>query len=794
MGKKYADKNTVSEERREEIREKLMEAAGNPSLRLLSEQDIVSAADPDSHEYGAVLEELDSLVDSGRIVRSRKGRYLLPQTYDLIPGTMRRHAKGFGFVTPDSGGEDLFVPRTEMRYAINGDRVLVRMMQERHGDHRVGIVERVVSHTVTHVSGVFFPSGGRGYVLADDKRMEDILIPAGKTMNAEKGDKVRVKITDYPSERSGMKGEIAEIYGRAGDSRAEAAAILGRFDIRTEFPEDVLKEAEQIGQRLSEAEMAGRKDLREKAIVTIDGADARDFDDAVRVERTPDGGFVLYVCIADVSSYVKEGSALDREALMRGCSVYFPDRVYPMLPTQLSNGICSLNEGEDRLALTAEMDIKSDGEISGYRIYESVIRSAARMVYSDVSDILEGNGGQAEQKYSQLLPMLHDMKELAGVLEKRRFREGSIDFDVSETLIRTDDQGVVISVEPEERRVANRMIEEFMLAANRVVAEHCFWMELPFVYRVHEKPDQLKMEQLKLFAGSLGLTLKGSCENIYPKAIEELLAQAGEKGCERIIGRVALRSMKKAVYDTECRGHFGLGFRYYCHFTSPIRRYPDLIVHRILKETLHGTIGDKRWRRLGKLTEEAAEISSQRERVSVEAERAMEKMLVAVYMSGFIGERFEGVISGVVHAGFFVELENTAEGYVRAETLADDYYIYDEKNYRMIGERTKRNFSVGDRVTVEVDRVSTITGDIDFRLIDEERGRERTERTGQTERRAAESPSLSRSFQGGNSVSGGRSSQGGRSASRSRSSQDRRSASGGAADGGRKKRRGRKKK
>ena len=714
MGKKYARKNEVGELRRTEIRKRLLEAAGDSSLRLSGEQEILEAVGAQVQEYGAVFEELDRLADDGKIVRSRKGRYLLPEAYDLLAGTLRRNAGGFGFVLLDNRKEEIFIPKSQMNHAIDKDRVLVRLMSERRGERRTGSVEKIVSHGLTFVTGTFVSRGKQYFLLPDDRRVDRVRIDGDKTMQARPGDKIRADITKYPDRASAMKGEVTEIYGRAGDSRAEEAAVLDRYDIRTGFSEEVLAEAERIPMKLSEADLKGREDLRGKTIVTIDGADARDFDDAVRVEKTPEGSYILYVCIADVSHYVKEGSELDREALLRGCSVYFPDRVFPMLPEKLSNGICSLNEGEDRLTLTAEMEISAEGDVKEYRIYESVIRSSARLVYGDISDLLEGTDEQLQKKYEELLPMLCDMRDLAEILAEKRAGEGSIDFEVPEPHIRTDAEGEVLLVEPAERRIANRMIEEFMLEANRVVAEHCFWMDLPFVYRVHDKPDPMKMEELKRFSGSLGLIFRGSCINVRPKTIQDLLQQAKERDCGSVIGRVALRSMKKAVYDTECKGHFGLGFRYYCHFTSPIRRYPDLTVHRILKETIHGTAGMKRYRRLTKLTQEAAEISTDRERVSVDAERAVEKIMTAVYMSRFEGEIFEGTISGVISGGFFVELENTAEGYVPAEVLKDDYYICDEKNYRMIGERRRRIFAIGDRISVRVDRVNTLTGEIDL--------------------------------------------------------------------------------
>ena len=783
MGKKYAVRGELSEERRAKIRESLLRAAGDEKTTLVSEQDVLHLVGAKPHEFGAVLQQLDQLEAEGALVRNKKGRYLLPETYDLFAGTLRGHRRGFAFVSLDNGSQDVYIPRSSVGNAIDGDRVLIRLFSETHGDHRTGSVEKILSRGVTFVTGTYAPERSFGFVITDGKFLPDVYVPQEDAMGARRGDKVKVRITKYPDEVSGLRGEVTEIFGAAGDSRAETEAVIARYDVRTEFPESVCGEAAGAPQKVTKKDRQGREDLREKTLITIDGADARDFDDAVRVERKENGSYLLYVCIADVAEYVTEGSPLDKEALARGCSVYFPNRVCPMLPAELSNGICSLNEGEDRLTLTAEMEISEAGEVVTYRIYESVIRSAARMIYTDVSDILEesdlsesadfsesagdsdgpedGNAVQKraevrekrdakeslKEKYRDLLPMLYDMRDLSEILARKRYREGSIDFDVAETQILVDEEGDVVSLEPAERRTANKIIEEFMLTANKVVAEHCFWMEIPFLYRVHEKPDQMKMEQLKHFAATLGFTLKGSCSNIHPKAVRDLLLQAEGSDSERVIGKVALRSMKKAVYDTECGGHFGLGFRYYCHFTSPIRRYPDLMVHRVIKETLHGALSDRRYRRLEKLMKEAAEISSVRERVAVDAERAVEKKLRAVYMSRFVGEKFEGIISSVVSAGFFVELKNTAEGYVPAETLLDDYYIFDEKNYRMVGERHRRIFAIGDRVVIRVDKVNTITDEIDFHLVtdDEEHGELQRKKSGPRRRKndVAERSSLS---------------------------------------------------
>ena len=418
MGKKYDSQNEIGGERRNEIRSMLIQAAGDRSVRLISEQDILSVIHPQPKEIGAVFEELDHMEAEGKLVRNKKGRWMLPEAYDLHPGIMRSHRKGFGFVTLDDGSKDVYIPRSNMGNAIDGDRVLIRLFSEVQGEHRTGSVEKITDHSITFATGTYSSGGNYGFVVTDSKNLEDIFVQKEDAKGAESGDKVRVQITKYPDDTVGMRGVITEIYGKAGDGRAESAAILDRYEVKTEFSESVLEKARSISQELTESDFKGREDLREKQIITIDGADARDFDDAVRVERIGDAGYRLYVCIADVAHYVKEGSELDREAFSRGCSVYFPDRVYPMLPEELSNGGCSLNQGEDRLTLTAEIEISPAGEVQGYRIYESVIRSFARMIYSDVSDILEKDDEALKQRYEELLPMLYDMRDLAEVLAK----------------------------------------------------------------------------------------------------------------------------------------------------------------------------------------------------------------------------------------------------------------------------------------------------------------------------------------------------------------------------------------
>jgi len=720
----------VGEDRIQELKQHALDLMASEGGRAYNEEEMAGILELQGKEIGAFVSCLDEMERAGQIIRNKKGRYMLPAVIAAVAGRLQVAKKGFGFLITDDGSEDVFIPKKEMNGALNGDRVLAKLVvDEPSGEHRVGYVYRILERGTTEVTGVFIPQKKYAFVISDDKRVEDIFIPQEDWNGAKAGDKVRAVITKYPENGIGLRGRVAEIYGKAGDSQAELAAVLRNYGIPEEFPEAVLREAEKIDQSVAETaassesahELSGgaagsRRDLRDQLIITIDGADAKDLDDAVNVKKLENGHYLLGVHIADVSHYVRENSELDREALKRGCSVYLLDTVVPMLPKQLSNGICSLNEGVDRLTLSVEIEIDPKGEICGYEIFESVIRSAARMVYSDVSDIIENQDQQLIEKYSHIYEMICDMDRLANILRSKREAGGSLDFDIDESYIQLDEEGVPVDIRPSERRVANRIIEEFMLTANKVIAEHHFWMEIPFVYRVHEKPDPEKMEAFKAFAGTLGYSLKGSTEDVRPKSLRDILSQAEGSDAEGIVNRVLLKSMKKADYQPTCDGHFGLGFTYYCHFTSPIRRYPDLMIHRIIKEVLHGEMDDEAIKHFSEAAARAAEVSSVQERVAVDAERTIEKKKKAQYMRERIGQEFSGIVSGVLNSGFFVELPNTIEGYVPIETLKDDYYSMDAGNYRIVGERTGKTYRVGDRVDVIVDVVNLATDEIDFRI------------------------------------------------------------------------------
>lgn len=649
---------------------------------------------------------------------SRKNR---KKQRPAVTGILSKHKKGFGFVIPDEGSfdRDIFISPSDMNGAMEGDRVEVDLIPEYLWEQSPqGIITKVTDRKLKEVAGFFDRGKKFGFVVpVDRKHNEDIYIPKKAFSGAKNGDIVVAAITGYPDRKNSAEGKITGILARAGEPGGDIKAIIRQRGLFFTFPSKAAAQAKAISKAgVGEQDMAGRRDLRGENIITIDGADSKDFDDAVSVKRLDNGNFLLGVHIADVSHYIGEDSPLDKEALKRGNSVYIINQVVPMLPKELSNGICSLNEGEDRLTLSVDMEITPEGDITEHNIYESVIRSKHRMVYTDVSDIIENDDRELAAKYSDIYDMLMDMKELAQILRSKREAAGSLDFDLDEAYITLDEKGVPVSVNLCERRTADRMIEEFMLAANKTVAEQFFWLELPFVYRVHEKPDAEKMQEFRTFLMGLSIRLKGEGGNIHPKALNEVLEQVAGTSYENVVNTVMLRSMKKAFYSTECEGHFGLSMKYYCHFTSPIRRYPDLIIHRIIKEYLHGGIDDERIAVLSKKTQEAAETSSVTERAAIELERDVEKMKKAQYMSYHIGESFEGVISGITGYGMYVELENTIEGLVRLDRMYDDYYDSYPEQYRIVGQRTNKVYSLGQRVTVIVSDADYYEGTIDFRL------------------------------------------------------------------------------
>jgi ribonuclease R len=642
----------------------------------------------------------------------------------LLVGIMQKHKKGFGFVLPEADeGGDVFVPWSAMNGAMNGDKVEVSLFPEspwkssREGA-REGAVVRILSRGVTEIVGTFEKSTKFGFVIPDDKRMgEDLFIPKKYFGGAERGDKVVATITKYPDKNNSGLGNITEIISRKGDTGGDIKSLIRSYGLTETFPPKVDNQAAEAASRgILPEDLKGRRDLRGQITFTIDGADAMDFDDAVSLTLLPNGNALLGVHIADVTHYVTEDSPLDKEALSRGTSVYLLNRVVPMLPKSLSNGICSLNPYEDRLTLSVDVELNQEGEIIRSDIYESVIRSNVRFIYDDVSDFLESGKPLPDGVKPEVAEVLKDMAAVAKALAKRRDQRGSIDFDLDEAHILLDSNGIPVEIGVAERRTANRLIEEFMLLANEVVAERFAKMQAPFVYRVHERPSMDKLQELRLFLHGLGISLPKETDVIKPAVLKAILKQTEGQPFERVVHTVTLRSMQKAIYDVNCTGHFGLALKYYCHFTSPIRRYPDLMIHRIIKSFLHDEWDNRIRRHFQKAAAEAAVQSSEREKQSVEIEREAEKMKKAEYMTFHLGEVFPGIISGVGAMGIFVELENTVEGLIRMSALEDDFYDYEPEKHRLIGRRKQKTFTLGDRITVKAAAADPDERTIDFKL------------------------------------------------------------------------------
>ena len=640
-------------------------------------------------------------------------------TSEKRTGTLDKNRAGFGFVRQEEG-EDIFVARSNMNGAMNGDLVQVDLLPEYLWEkNKEGIIDKILERSSEEVVGTFQRNKKFGFVIPEDRKNPDeVFVRRSDFKNARSGDKVVVKITKYPEKNVSAEGRITEVISRKGEPGGEIKALIRAGGLKETFPSRVNAEAKARAKApVSREALLQRRDLRGDKIFTIDGPSAKDLDDGVSLKKLKNGNFQLGVHIADVSHYVPAGSRLDEEALKRGNSVYLLSRVVPMLPKILSNGVCSLNPGEDRLTLTCSMEIDSGGNVVSHEIFESIIRSRHRLVYDDVSDILENQDQNLIAVYEDIYEDLTLMAQLSEILRKRRKEKGSLDFDFDEADIVLDENEIPVEIGIEERRVANRMIEEFMLIANQTVAEHFFWMEYPFIYRVHEKPDTDRIVELKAFLSGFGINLSGNPDNIHPKLLNGILEDLKGKSYENIVSSVMLRSMKKAFYSTQCEGHFGLAFKYYCHFTSPIRRYPDLFIHRIIKSAINGTADEKSLKRLKKQAEIAAETASVTERKAQEMERDVEKMKKAQYMEERVGQIYDGVISGVTGFGIYVQLPDTVEGMVRLDSLKDDYYVYEEGKYRVVGRQTRKIYALGDRVRVVVLRASAAERQIDFAMV-----------------------------------------------------------------------------
>ena len=668
------------------------------------------------------------LESEGKLVITKRGKIMLPEKLgktdekmeaDLIEGVFEANQRGFGFIRMEDG-EDIFVPESQVHGALHMDKVLVKITSKGKEDanlKREGEIVKVLERGFDEIVGIFKKSKSFGFVISDNTKFtKDIYIPVERSKGAVTGHKVVVKITDFGGKNKKPEGIVKKIIGHVNDPGTDILSVVESFNIPMEYPRDVLKQVEDMPEEVPAKDKAGRLDLTGVQMVTIDGEDAKDLDDAISLSKE-NGIYKLGVHIADVSNYVTENSPLDREALKRGTSVYLVDRVIPMLPHKLSNGLCSLNAGVDRLALSCIMEIDEKGKVIGHKIAETVVNIDKRMTYTAVNKILALNDEETIKEYEELVPMFKLMEELAAILREKRRVRGSIDFDFPESKIYLDEKGVPIDIFPYERNVATKIIEDFMLIANETVAEDFFWQELPFVYRTHDNPDPEKMMKLGTFISNFGYGIKTSGSEVHPKELQKLLDRIAGSPEEALISRLTLRSMKQAKYTTVSTGHFGLATQYYCHFTSPIRRYPDLQIHRIIKENLRGKLNEKRIRHYENILPEVSQEASRLERRAEEAERDVEKMKKVQYMSRRIGEEYEGVISGITAYGMYVELPNTVEGMIHVSSMRDDYYHYDGDHYEMVGEKTGNVYRLGQKVNILVENTDKINRTIDFSIV-----------------------------------------------------------------------------
>lgn len=705
------------------IKDKILKFIKEQAYKPMNKKELANIFDiqkGDLKEFYSILDEMEKECS---VVKTREDTYGVPEKMNLVFGKIQGNARGFGFLLPDDKEDrDVFLSSNNLNGALHNDRVLVRLYKKADGDKRPeGEVIRIIERGNKNIVGIFQKSKSFGFVVPDDEKVSvDVFIPKSESENARNDDKVVVEITKWPEGRRNPEGKVIEVLGNVDEVGTDILSIERKYNLSETFPEEVLREAENISEEIPEKEIKRRLDLRDKTIFTIDGIDAKDLDDGVSIEKLDDGNYQLGVHIADVTYYVKENSEIDNEAYKRGTSVYLVDRVIPMLPRKLSNGVCSLNPDVDRLTLSVFMTIDKDGNVKDQKVKETIINSKARLNYKDVSDILENNNEELIEKYSDLMDEFKLMEELSKTLRAKREKRGTIDFDFDEAKIILNEEGEPINIKKYERRISNRIIEEFMLAANETIAEYMYWTETPFLYRVHEDPDEDKIEDFRKFIYNFGYKLKGSDEEIHPKQLQSLLKQVEGKKEETVINTIMLRSLKKAEYLAERKTHFGLASKFYTHFTSPIRRYPDLTIHRIIKWFINNEIDAKKKSKLEKKLPQIAQHSSAAERIADGAERETDELKMVEYMSKRIGEEYEGVISGVTSFGLFVELDNTIEGLVHISTLTDGYYNYDEKNYSLVEERTKKSYRIGDIVKVKVANTNISKREIDFLLIENE--------------------------------------------------------------------------
>lgn len=702
----------------------IIKSADYEPMSVSDFQDALGLSSADS--FRDLIKILVELEQTGMVTRTKQDRYQKQQqktNSGLVRGTLSQNKKGFAFLRPDDQEmEDIFIPPTKINRAMDGDVVLVEVKKSR-GDFRKGKfegeVKAIESHSIKQVVGTFSEARHFGFVVPDDKRiMQDIFVPKGQELGAVEGHKVLVQITQYSDGTNSPEGQISAILGHKNDPGVDILSIIYQHGIEIEFPDDVLKEAEDVPETIQSDELKGRRDLRDDLTITIDGADAKDLDDAIAVKKLDNGNTELTVSIADVSYYVTEGSALDREAYDRATSVYLVDRVIPMIPHRLSNGICSLNPDVDRLAMSCRMEIDAQGQVVKHEIFESVIHSNARMTYDAVNRIITDKDAATRAQYPEIVPMLDLAQTLSQQLIAMRKKRGEIDFDIKEAKVIVNEEGIPKEVVTRERGEGERLIESFMLIANETVAEHFNKMEVPFIYRIHEQPKSERLRQFFDFITNFGIMVKGTGEDIHPSTLQNINEEIAGRPEDMVISTMMLRSMQQARYDADNLGHFGLAADYYTHFTSPIRRYPDLIVHRLVRKYLiEKSMDGRAMHEWEEKLPQIAEHTSNRERRAIDAERDTDELKKAEFMIQHIGDEFEGVISSVANFGMFVELPNTIEGMVNMQNMSDDYYHFDERQMALIGERKAKVYRIGDVVKVKVIHVYVDERQIDFQIV-----------------------------------------------------------------------------
>ena len=705
----------------EEQEQKILELLKDEEYPPMKAKQIAMVMRVPKNEYNEFLNILGNLEMKMKIQKNRKNQYRIAEKvyYD---GIYRKNAKGFGFVKIENEEDEIYIAKTNSSNALNGDEVLIEIIEEKNKVKKAeGKIVRILKHEKDTVVGIFQNNKNFGFVVPDDKNFgTDIFISKKNFGKAKNNHKVLVQITKYPEKGKKAEGKIIEVLGNVNETGVDMLSLIKEHKLASIFPEQVVEEAKKCGNRIEEQDIKNRIDLRNEVIFTIDGAEAKDLDDAIGIKKLENGNYKLSVHIADVSYYVKPNSLLDQEALIRGTSIYMLGRVIPMLPRELSNGICSLNAGEDRFTLSCTMEIDKNGNVKSSEIYKAVINVTERMTYTDVQKILDNSEVEIIKKYEKHIDEFKLMEELALILKQKRLEKGYLNLDIPESKIELDSEGRAINISKYETTFANEIIEQFMLIANETVAEKFFWLDAPFIYRVHETPDYEKVQELNKFLFNFGLKIKANKDNIYPKEFAKILEEIKGKDEEKVVSHLLLRTLKVARYEDINKGHFGIASKYYCHFTSPIRRYPDLFIHRIISKYLEENydVNEKFIEEYKKQAEERAKQSSEREKIATKVERESEDIKKAEYMENRIGEEYEGMISSVTSFGVFVELDNTVEGLIRFEDLGNEYFIYDEDRKRLIGERSNIVYKIGDKVKIRVKDASKLLRTVDFEIIE----------------------------------------------------------------------------